>query len=81
MLTHSAIVTAIADGATIALAYRKPNGVLTVRSFEPYSIARCKNGNTIVQGHCPHDGHPKSLTLTSILAVGATEAQVRRALA
>ena len=80
MLIYSAILAAVVNGETIHLAYRKPSGILTVRQFAPYSVTRCQNGNTTVNGHCPHDGHPKSLTLANIITVGKDEATVFRAL-
>lgn len=63
---HTVIVNAIADSRVVTLGYSKPNEVLTVRLFKPYAIERCQNGNTIVRGMCPHDGIPKSLTLSKI---------------
>lgn len=63
---YDVIVRAIVQQHTVTLGYVKPNQVLTVRLFKPYAVEKCKNGNTIVRGMCPHDGIPKSLTLDSI---------------
>ena len=60
------ITAAIVNSEIVTLGYVKPSGVLTVRTFKPYSITRCGNGNTTLNGICPHDDHPKSLSYAGI---------------
>jgi predicted DNA-binding transcriptional regulator YafY len=65
--TATAILDAIGARAPLTIAYRKPNGIVNVRTCRPYAVESCANGSTILRAVCAHQDEPRSFTIANIL--------------
>ncbi len=66
---RSTVVAAIVNEAEVNVTYKAKNGIVSTRRFQPTGLEKCKNGNTIVRGYCPHQEAPRSLSLDGIRTV------------
>lgn len=69
--TATAILDAIGGRKPLTIAYRKPNGIVNIRTCRPYAVEACANGSTIMRAVCAHQDEPRSFTVANILHASA----------